>query len=108
MKTFADWLVPGSLVLSLCLLAGCSEDPTPDSGTEQSRSSEAGEAEAGVLRLASTTSTRDSGLFEVLLPAFEKESHCRVDLIAVGTGACLLYTSPSPRDVRSSRMPSSA
>ena len=24
------------------------------------------------------------------------------------TGSCLLYTSPSPRDVRSSRMPSSA
>ena len=26
----------------------------------------------------------------------------------VGTGICLLYTSPSPRDKRQSRMPSSA
>ena len=26
----------------------------------------------------------------------------------VGTGTCLLYTSPSPRDQRGSRMPSSA
>ena len=26
----------------------------------------------------------------------------------VGKGACLLYTSPSPRDVEESRMPSSA
>ena len=26
----------------------------------------------------------------------------------LGTGACLLYTSPSPRDKRQSRMPSSA
>ncbi len=42
-----------------------------------------------VLRLASTTSTRDSGLFGVLLPEFEKARNCRVDLIAVGTGAAL-------------------
>ena len=27
---------------------------------------------------------------------------------AIGTGSCLLYTSPSPRDVEESRMPSSA
>ena len=43
----------------------------------------------GVLRLASTTSTRDSGLLDVLLPAFEKQFDCRVDLLAVGTGAAL-------------------
>ena len=31
------------------------------------------------------------------------------DLVIIGTGfACLLYTSPSPRDQRGSRMPSSA
>ena len=28
--------------------------------------------------------------------------------IALGIGGCLLYTSPSPRDKRQSRMPSSA
>ena len=42
-----------------------------------------------VLRLASTTSTRDSGLLDILLPEFEQANHCRVDLIAVGTGAAL-------------------
>ena len=31
----------------------------------------------------------------------------RIDLIGAG-GICLLYTSPSPRDQRGSRMPSSA
>ena len=30
------------------------------------------------------------------------------DKVAINTGACLLYTSPSPRDVEESRMPSSA
>ena len=29
-------------------------------------------------------------------------------LVLVGCGGCLLYTSPSPRDQRGSRMPSSA
>ena len=29
-------------------------------------------------------------------------------LLAAGLGACLLYTSPSPRDLSTSRMPSSA
>ena len=42
-----------------------------------------------VLRLASTTSTRDSGLLDVLLPVFERQFDCRVDLLAVGTGAAL-------------------
>jgi tungstate transport system substrate-binding protein len=42
-----------------------------------------------VLRLATTTSTRDSGLLDVLLPVFEKSQECRVDVIAVGTGAAL-------------------
>ena len=30
------------------------------------------------------------------------------DICELVSGICLLYTSPSPRDVRSSRMPSSA
>ena len=42
-----------------------------------------------VLRLAVTTSTRDSGLLDVLVPVFEKQQRARVDIIAVGTGAAL-------------------
>ncbi|NIP86547.1 MAG: solute-binding protein [Planctomycetales bacterium] len=41
------------------------------------------------LRLATTTSVRDSGLLERLLPVFEKRHRCQVDVIAVGTGAAL-------------------
>ena len=36
-----------------------------------------------------------------------KELKPRILVLGVG-GACLLYTSPSPRDKRQSRMPSSA
>jgi tungstate transport system substrate-binding protein len=41
------------------------------------------------LRLATTTSTVDSGLFKALLPAFESQCGCRVDVVAVGTGQAL-------------------
>lgn len=41
------------------------------------------------LRLATTTSTRDSGLLEAILPPFEKEASVRVEVIAVGTGKAL-------------------
>jgi len=39
-----------------------------------------------ILRLASTTSLRDSGLPEVLFPPFEKEYSVRIELIALGSG----------------------
>ena len=40
-------------------------------------------------RMATTTSTRDSGLLDVLLPPFEKQHDVRVDVVAVGTGKLL-------------------
>ncbi len=41
------------------------------------------------LKMSTTTSTDNSGLLNVLLPPFEKECNCRVDVIAVGTGKAL-------------------
>ncbi|MCK5733477.1 MAG: substrate-binding domain-containing protein, partial [Candidatus Latescibacteria bacterium] len=41
------------------------------------------------IRLATTTSTDNSGLLEALLPPFEKRFGVRVDVIAVGTGKAL-------------------
>ena len=49
----------------------------------------AGPARAEVIRCASTTSTQNSGLFEYLLPRFEKDTGISVQVIAVGTGAAL-------------------
>lgn len=43
----------------------------------------------GTLRMATTTSTDNSGLLGVLLPAFEKETGYEVQVIAVGTGKAL-------------------
>lgn len=41
------------------------------------------------LRLATTTSTDNSGLLKVLLPPFEQYNNCKVDVIAVGTGKAI-------------------
>ena len=44
-------------------------------------------AEEGALLLATTTSVRDSGLLDELLPLFRDRTGIRVKTIAVGTGA---------------------
>jgi len=41
------------------------------------------------ITLATTTSTQDSGLLDVLLPAFERESGIKVKVVAVGSGQAL-------------------
>ncbi len=41
------------------------------------------------IRCASTTSTQNSGLFDYLLPRFEKKTGIKVDVVAVGTGAAI-------------------
>lgn len=51
------------------------------------------------LRIASTTSTENSGLFEALNPPFEKRFNCRVDVIAVGTGKALKIASNGDVDL---------
>lgn len=41
------------------------------------------------MTLASTTSTFDSGFFDVVIPVFEKKFNCSVKVIAVGTGQAM-------------------
>ena len=69
-------------LLACLLLSGCGGSP-----------------DSGVLRLATTTSTRDSGLLDVLLPTFEEQNRCRVDVVAVGTGAALKLGESGDADV---------
>lgn len=46
-------------------------------------------AQGAAIILATTTSTQDSGLLDVLVPRFERETGIPVKVIAVGTGAAL-------------------
>jgi tungstate transport system substrate-binding protein len=57
--------------------------------------------------LATTTSTQDSGLLDVLVPAFEKASGYHVKVIAVGTGQALQMGQRGDADVLLVHAPSS-
>jgi len=51
------------------------------------------------LILATTTSTQDSGLLDVLIPIFEKDSGYRVKTVAVGSGAAMTLGEKGEADV---------
>jgi len=53
------------------------------------------------LIIASTTSTQNSGLFDILIPAFEKASHdgVSVEVIAVGTGQAIRLAKKGDADL---------
>lgn len=55
--------------------------------------------------LATTTSTRDSGLLDVLIPLFEKKTGARVKTIAVGTGKALAMAKRGDADVLMTHAP---
>ena len=52
-----------------------------------------------VLKLATTTSTADSGLLDAILPDFQKQCNCRVDVVAVGTGQAIAIGQKGDADV---------
>lgn len=52
-----------------------------------------------VLRLATTTSTYDSGLLDAIIPGFESQYGARVDVIAVGTGQAIALGERGDADV---------
>jgi len=58
-----------------------------------------GGGEPQVLRLATTTSTEDSGLLGAILPDFEKKYNARVDVVAVGTGQAIALGEAGDADV---------
>jgi len=60
---------------------------TPTDNTKDIKSTE--NTENKIIKLATTTSTENSGLLNVLLPQFEKDTGYKVHTIAVGTGKAL-------------------
>jgi tungstate transport system substrate-binding protein len=90
------WLL---LALSACGANGTTgtagENPVAASG-EPSSSITRGEAR---LRLATTTSTADSGLLDTILPDFEQRYAAKVDVVAVGTGQALKLGENGDADV---------
>jgi tungstate transport system substrate-binding protein len=63
--------------------------------------------QSGGLILATTTSTRDAGLLDSLLPVFERQTGYRVKVIAVGSGQALAMGRRGDADVVLSHAPES-
>lgn len=82
-----------AILLAITFLSGCGAQSIDKAGSTRGETTNVSTVATpptdSVLKVASTTSTRDSGLLDILLPEFEKDYDCRVDLIAVGTGAAL-------------------
>ncbi|RIK96731.1 MAG: tungsten ABC transporter substrate-binding protein [Proteobacteria bacterium] len=79
MRKWTTWL-PMISVLALAAATARAEDGRP-------------------LVLATTTSVRDTGLMDELIPRFEKESGIHVQLVAVGSGAALAMGEKGDADV---------
>ncbi|GAI33123.1 unnamed protein product [marine sediment metagenome] len=58
-----------------------------------------GQAAKRELRLATTTSTENSGLLDVLFPPFEEGYGVKVKVIAVGTGAAIRIAKDGNADI---------
>jgi tungstate transport system substrate-binding protein len=83
-----QWLV----ALALIIVSGCTPlaAPTPTSTPPSNKKD---------LILATTTSTQDSGLLDVLVPLFQQQTGYQVKSVSVGTGAALALGARGEADV---------
>lgn len=95
-------------ILFLALMTACSNgDNAPADQQENTNEPEATETEITDLILATTTSTQDSGLLDVLIPIFEEDQPYNVKTIAVGTGQALELGVKGEADVLLTHAPES-
>jgi len=93
-------LLIGLTILALLLSAcGLAATPTPPPAKPLAAQPTAKPASGCALRLATTTSTADSGLLTFILPDFEKKFNCKVDTVAVGTGQAIEIGAKGDADV---------
>ncbi|HAA08557.1 MAG: extracellular solute-binding protein [Syntrophomonadaceae bacterium] len=69
-------------IFMMTALAGCAQEEAPGPADN-------GQAVVKELKLATTTSTEDSGLLDYILPEFTKDTGYEVQVISVGTGQAI-------------------
>jgi tungstate transport system substrate-binding protein len=90
------------LVSLAALLTACQTAAPPATVPAETTAETTAESSSGDvphLLLATTTSTQDSGLLDVILPVFEKQYGAKVDVVAVGTGQALALGASGDADV---------
>ncbi|WP_057763521.1 substrate-binding domain-containing protein [Cytobacillus praedii] len=86
-----------SMIAMLIFMMTACSNSTDETASKQEQPKAAEEVKD--LILATTTSTQDSGLLDVLIPMFEEESNTNVKTIAVGTGQALEMGTKGEADV---------
>ncbi|MEG6584738.1 substrate-binding domain-containing protein [Dendrosporobacter sp. 1207_IL3150] len=81
------------LMLMLIVFSGCAM-----STSQQGKTNPPAPANKDII-LATTTSTQDSGLLDVLLPVFESKTGYKIKTIAVGTGQALAMGEKGEADI---------
>ena len=88
------------LCVCMLVLTACQKSGTEPAKTETVKETEGKAAsENGELILATTTSTKDSGLLDEILPAFEEETGYRVSVVSVGSGEAMKMGENGDADV---------
>src|SRR4051812_34120256 len=84
------WVIAATLLATAVIgVAACGGS---DSGSGSSGAK-------GTMVMGTTTSTRDTGLLDVLVPAFQRTSACSVKTVAVGSGQALTLGARGDADV---------
>ena len=96
--------VPALLTLLAGLLVACAS-PTPGPPPTGEPTALARSAGGREVIVATTTTTQDSGLLDVLIPAFEQQTGYRAKTIVQGTGAVLALAARGEADVVLSHSP---
>lgn len=89
-KRYAVPVIVLMLIFAVGILAGCGSQPTKQSTPEPAVKD---------LILATTTSTQDSGLLDVLKPMFEEKTGYNLKIISVGSGAAMEMGKKGEADV---------
>lgn len=88
----------GALIAAAVLATtGCGGQPDP--GRTTAAGSPTTASASGNMVLATTTSTRDTGLLDAILPAFQQSSACVTKTVAVGSGQAMTMGEKGDADV---------
>lgn len=87
------------VLLSLLLLTACTGGETQTTTAGTSTPQVTGKEAGGEVILATTTSTRDSGLLDFLIPKFKEDTGIDVQVVALGTGAAIEAAKAGNADV---------